>query len=236
VTSPVFVLFGPAHAAVLAVAAAAAVGLSLLVRRRPRAAPIVRIGLIATLAGFTIAYIQAIGSEGPISVWDLVPLHLCDFLILVAVFALATLRPAACELLYFWGGTGALLATLTPDLRQGWPDWRFVVHFGLHVTVVVSAAVVVFGLGRRPRPGAAGRALLATNAYAAVVAIVDGVWGMNFLYLREKPWAPTPLDWLGPWPVYILAVEVLAFSLFLLLALPFDPALRARLRRPRSAD
>lgn len=231
-----FVLFGPAHLSVLVLAGVAAVGLSVLVRRRPRLGPPVRIGLTVVLAGFTIAYVRALASEGPVSVWDLVPLHLCDFLILVAAFALATLHPAACELLYFWAGTGALLATLTPDLRQGWPDWRFVVYFGLHVTVVVSAAVVVFGLGRRPRPGAALRALLLTNAYAAVVAVVDLVWGMNFLYLREKPWAPTPLDWLGPWPVYILAVEVLAFVLFRLLALPFEPARGTRLHGPRRAD
>jgi hypothetical integral membrane protein (TIGR02206 family) len=236
VTSPPFVLFGPAHLLVLAATAAAAVGFSLLARRRPAAAPSVRAGLIVLLAGFTIAYVRAIAREGPISVWDLVPLHLCDFAILVAVFALATRHPAACELLYFWGGTGTLLAMLTPDLRQGWPDWRFIVYFGLHGTVVVAAALVVFGLGRRPLPGAAVRAWLLTNAYAAVVAIVDGVWGMNFLYLREKPWAPSPLDWLGPWPVYILGVEVRALMLFVLLALPFDPGLRARLRRPRRAD
>jgi hypothetical integral membrane protein (TIGR02206 family) len=235
-TSPVFVLFGPAHLSVLVLAAAGAVGLPVLVRRRPRLGPSVRTGLTVMLAGFTIAYVRAIASEGPVSVWDLVPLHLCDFLILVAAFALVTLHPAACELLYFWAGTGALLATLTPDLRQGWPDWRFVVYFGLHVTVVVSAAVIVFGLGRRPRPGGALRALLLTNAYAAVVAVVDLVWGMNFLYLREKPWAPTPLDWLGPWPVYILAVEVLALVLFRLLALPFEPARGARLHGPRRAD
>jgi hypothetical integral membrane protein (TIGR02206 family) len=234
--TPPFVPFGLAHAAVLAAAAVGAVGLTLLVRRWPRVAPIVRLGLILALASFTIAYLRAIASEGRISVWDVAPLHLCDFLILVAVYALATLEPTACELLYFWGGTGTLLATLTPDLREGWPDWRFVVYFGLHVTVVVAAAVVVFGLGRRPRPGAAGRALLLTNAYAAVVGIVDGVWGKNFLYLREKPWAPTLLDWLGPWPVYILAVEALALLLFLLLALPFDPALRQRLRRRRPVD
>jgi hypothetical integral membrane protein (TIGR02206 family) len=111
-----------------------------------------------------------------------------------------------------------------------------VVYFGLHVTVVVAAAVVVFGLGRRPRPGAAERAFFLTNAYAAVVGVVDGLWEKNFLYLREKPWAPTLLDWLGPWPLYIVAVEVLALVLFLLLALPFDPSLRPRLRRPRRAD
>jgi uncharacterized membrane protein YwaF len=69
-----------------------------------------------------------------------------------------------------------------------------------------------------------------------VVGVVNGIWGMNFLYLREKPWVPTLLDWLGPWPVYIFAVEVLALVLFLMLALPFDPALRQRLRRYGRAD
>jgi hypothetical integral membrane protein (TIGR02206 family) len=222
VTGPPFALFGAAHLAVLGLTAAAAVSLCGLVRRRPRAGPAVRAALVLALAGFTALYVGALSREGPLSVWDLVPLHLCDFLILVAAYALVTLHPAACELLYFWAGTGALLATLTPDLREGWPDWRFVVYFGLHGAVVVSAAVAVFGLGRRPRPGAAWRALVLTNAYAAVVAVVDVVWGMNFLYLREKPWTPTLLDWLGPWPVYLLSVEVLALFLFVLLALPFE--------------
>lgn len=235
-TSPGFVPFGPAHVAVLLLGAAAAVGLPVLVRRRPALGPLVRGALILLLAVFTAGYVFALAHEGPLSVWDVVPLHLCDFLILVAAFALITLRPTACELLYFWGGTGTLLATLTPDLRHGWPDWRFVVYFGLHVTVVVSAAVVVFGLGCRPRPGAAGRAFLLTNGYAAVVGIVDLVWGMNFLYLREKPWTPTLLDWLGPWPVYILVVEALALGLFVLLAAPFGGALRPRLRARRHAD
>jgi hypothetical protein len=36
--------------------------------------------------------------------------------------------------------------------------------------------------------------------------------------------------------VYILAVEALALVLFLLLALPFDPAWRQRLRRRRPVD
>ena len=68
--APPFVRFGLAHAAVLAATAAAAVGLALLVRRRPRLAPIVRLGLILALIGFTIAYLRAVAGEGRISVWD----------------------------------------------------------------------------------------------------------------------------------------------------------------------
>lgn len=234
-TAPAFVVFGRDHLAVLIVGASVTIGLPWLVRRRPALAPVARATVAVALVGLTAFYLRAVGREGPFSVWDVVPLHLCDFLILVALFAVITLQPTACELLYFWAGTGAALATLTPDLRQGWPDWRFVVYFGLHVTVVAAAALIVFGLRRAPRPGAVRRAFLLTNAYAAVVGLVDWKWGMNFLYLREKPWAPTLLDWLGPWPVYILVVEALALGLFLALAAPFDAARRARLRPRRRA-
>jgi hypothetical integral membrane protein (TIGR02206 family) len=154
-------------------------------------------------------------------VWDVVPLHLCDFLILVALYALATLRPAAIELLWFWGMSGTLLAMVTPDLWESWPAWPFVTYFALHGGVVVSAVVLAAGFGRAPRAGAPWRVWAFTNLYAAVVGIVDFTFRKNFLYLRDKPAAETILDWLGPWPVYILVVNAAALGLFLLLDLPF---------------
>ena len=66
--------------------------------------------------------------------------------------------------------------------------------------------------------------------YAAVVYVVDVAFEKNFLYLRGKPGAPTLLDWMGPWPLYILAVEAMALVLFAALELPF------RLRRLRAAE
>jgi hypothetical integral membrane protein (TIGR02206 family) len=232
--SPRFVLFGAAHLAVLAIVGVAAGTLPWLLRRRAALRAPARIALALALAGLTALYLVSLSRLGPLSIWDVVPLHLCDFLILVALLALFTLNQTACELVYFWGGTGTLLATVTPDLVFGWPDWRFVVYFGLHGAVVVTASCVAFGLGRPPRPGAALRVFLLTNAYAAVVAVVDVVWGMNFLYLRAKPSVPTLLDGLGPWPLYLMVVEALALGLFVLLEAPLRLAQAARLRPRRS--
>jgi len=231
-----FVLFGPAHLAVLAAVAAAAAGLPWLLRRRRALRGPARACLALVLVGLTGLYLVSVSRLGPLSIWDVMPLHLCDFLILVALFAVATLNETACELLYFWGGTGTLLATITPDLVFGWPDWRFLVYFGLHGAVVVTASCVAFALDRPPRPGAARRVFRLTNAYAAVVAVVDVVWGMNFLYLRGKPSVPTLLDRLGPWPLYLVVVEALALGLFLLLEAPLRLLPAARLRPRRSAD
>jgi hypothetical integral membrane protein (TIGR02206 family) len=152
---------------------------------------------------------------------ELAPLHLCDMAIFVSLFALVTRAPLACEVLYFWACAGTLLAIITPDVSVGFPHPHFLDYFALHGGVVVAALLLAWGLGRPPRPGAVWRVFLITNAYAALVAAVDFVFGTNFLYLRAKPTAPTLLDWFGPWPVYLLVTEAVALGLFTLLALPF---------------
>jgi hypothetical integral membrane protein (TIGR02206 family) len=221
-----FVLFGVDHLGALLLTALSAAALAALVRRQPRgaAALAVRLGLALALFAVTAGTLVRWSQDAPLTVWDLLPLHLCDFLILVAIAALLTLHPLACELLYFWGCAGTLLGIVTPDVRVGFPDWRFLSFFALHGLLVVSAVTVVAGFGRRPRPGAARRAFLLTNAYAALVAAVNGAFHTNYLYLCRKPGASTLLDWMGPWPVYILTADVLALALFLLLELPFNRA------------
>jgi hypothetical integral membrane protein (TIGR02206 family) len=223
---PRFILFGRDHVAALAVTAAAAVLLALLARRVAgrRAGFTLRASLAAALLAATGWTLLAWSRAMPLRLIDLLPLHLCDFLILVAAFALLTRSQAAYELLYFWGGAGTLVALFSPDVHTGFPDWRFVSFFALHGLVVVAAVVLTAGFGLRPRPGAPWRALALTNAYALAVGIVNLTLGTNFLFLCRKPGAPTLLDWLGPWPVYILAADLLAAALFALLGLPFRRA------------
>jgi hypothetical integral membrane protein (TIGR02206 family) len=220
---PAFVPFGRDHLGALALTALLAAGLSMLARRHGSTAAgfSLRLALAGALAGATAATLVAWSREEPLTVWHVLPLHLCDFLLLVSVFALLTRRQAACELLYFWAGAGTLLALVSPDLEAGFPDWRFVSFFVLHGLVVVSAAVLTWGFGRWPRPGAPWRALALTNAYALAVGLVNLAFGTNFLYLRGKPTAPTLLDWMGPWPIYILVADLLAAVLFWILFLPF---------------
>lgn len=218
-----FVLFGPDHLGALAVTALVVIGLVRLVRRNPggRAAAAVRFGLAALLLAATAATMLAWARHGRLQWLDFLPLHLCDLLIFVAVYALATRQALASELLYFWAGAGTVLAVLGPDVGTGFPHPGFLSFFALHGLVIASAAVLVFGFRRPPRPGAVGRVFLLTNAYAAVVGLVDLALDANYLFLCEKPAAATLLDWLGPWPVYLVAADALALVLFLALDLPF---------------
>jgi hypothetical integral membrane protein (TIGR02206 family) len=224
---PPFDAYGAAHVGTLVATALAAGGLARLVRRRPEAGARVRYSLFAAIA-LVLAFELGIGArEGWLTWRTLLPLHLCDAAMVLALLTLLWPRVATAEILYFWAASGSTLAMLTPDLPWGFPRWEFFVFFALHGLVLVAAAVLVFGLGLRPRRGAPLRAFLATAALAAVAGTVDVLLGMNFMFLRRKPLASTPLDWMGPWPVYIAVAAVVALVLFHLLALPFRRGWRA---------
>ena len=192
-----------------------------LVRTRPSLAPLVRVALAAGIVGLLAFELTVAAHEGWLEWKTLLPLELCDAALVLAVLALLRPRQALVEIVYFWAGSGSVLAMLTPELPWGFPRWEFVVFFGLHGLVLAAALVLVFGLGLRPRPAAAWRTLGITAGWAAFVGLVNLLLGTNFMYLRHKPSVATPLDWMGPWPVYIGVCGVVALVLFHALALPF---------------
>jgi hypothetical integral membrane protein (TIGR02206 family) len=225
---PRFVLFGPGHLAALAVIAGVAVLLARLVakRRASAFAAFVRLALATGLAGLVAFELITAAREGWLTLEVVLPLQLCDAAMLLAVLALITLKRAFAELLYFWAAAGMLPTVLTPDLPVGFPRWEFLIFFGLHGLCIVSAVVLVFGFGLVPRRGAPWRAFLATNVYAAFVALVNWLLRANYLYLCAKPANPTLLDYFGPWPLYLVVGDAFGLALFWVFDLPLRPLRR----------
>ena len=219
--SALFVPFGAAHLSALACVALLALILVRLLRARPACSAPVRVALAVAIMALLAFELRIAAREGWLTWKTLLPLELCDAALVLSVVTLLRPSRALAQVVYFWAGSGTLLAMLTPELPWAFPRWEFIVFFGLHGLVIVAAAVLVFGLRLAPRPGAAWRVLGITAGWAAFVGIVNLALGTNFMYLRHKPTVATPLDWMGPWPVYIAAGGVLAFVLFQLLALPF---------------
>ncbi|HEV2777750.1 MAG TPA: TIGR02206 family membrane protein [Solirubrobacteraceae bacterium] len=209
------------HLGALIAIAALSAGMLVLARTRPGAwlVPASRAIAIAVFAAYVTDHAVA-ASRGIWSVRLYLPLHLSDAATLVAVVALWSARPALVELTYFWGLTGALQATLPPDLGHRFPDVLYVTYFVTHGGVVLAALLLVAGRGIAPRPGAAARAFAATAALATAAAAGCLATGGNYMFLRRKP-PDSLLDLLGPWPVYIAAAGLLAAAMFALLAVPF---------------
>jgi hypothetical integral membrane protein (TIGR02206 family) len=221
------------HVAALAVTFGLCVALPVAARTRPGTwtRPFAR-AFGALLAAWFLAYPVVVLLRGSYELDFDLPLHLTDAATVVAVIALWSRLPLAFELTWFWGLTASLQAILTPDLGTDdrFPSFFYWHYFVTHGGVVVAAVFLAFGLEMSARPGAVRRVFLATAAWAGVAAIGNALTGGNYMFLREKPEAATLLDYMGPWPWYILAATVVAVALFELLDLPFR---RRRAETPR---
>jgi hypothetical integral membrane protein (TIGR02206 family) len=180
-------------------------------------------GLAALLIAAVIAYHLVIALGGSYELHVDLPLHLTDAVTVVAALALWTTRPLAFELTYFWGLTASLAAVLTPalDADDGYPSLLFWHYFVTHSGVVVAALFLAFGLGLTAHRHAVRRVFVATAAWAAVAAVGNALTGGNYMFLRDQPQTPSLLDYLGPWPWYIVSTALLALALFALLDIPF---------------
>lgn len=59
------------------------------------------------------------------------------------------------------------------------------------------------------------------NVSAFVVGLVNLAVGSNYMFLMRKPDTASPLDLLGPHPVYIFVEELIALTLFILMYIVF---------------
>jgi len=222
-----FVLFGPDHLGALGVLVLTTVAGVLFVRRDPGGVGTRRlvVALAAALPALWAVENVAAWAGGWLA-WEILPLHLCDVSVVLAGVGLLTRRLAVIEPLYFFALAGTVPALVTPELGEGFPDVRFLVYFLPHGLVVLATAVLVLGFRLVPRAGAWWRAFFFLNLCAAAVTPVNLLLDTNFLYLRGKPRAATPFDWLGPWPSYVLTLEAAFLVLFFLLDLPLRPLRR----------
>jgi hypothetical integral membrane protein (TIGR02206 family) len=176
-------------------------------------------GLAVLLIAWVAAYYLVVPLRGQFEPDSDLPLHLTDIVTVTAALALWSRSPLLFELTYFWGLTAVLTPGLDPD--EGFSSFFFWHYFVTHSGVVLAALFLAFGLGMTARSGAVRRVFLATLAWAVVATAGNLFTGGNYMFLRERPETPSLLDYMGPWPWYILSAALLALSLFALLDLPF---------------
>ncbi|MCL4448821.1 MAG: TIGR02206 family membrane protein [Actinobacteria bacterium] len=149
------------------------------------------------------------------------PIPLCDVATILTVAALWTCSKKLVELVYFWGIAGTLQGVLTPDLALTAPFYVKAEYLIAHVVVVIAAIYLVVGMRIYPTRLAAIRVFVITITYTAFVGVIDFLTGGNYMYLAHIPTQTTLLNFLGPWPWYILSAAGLAIVLLAILNAPF---------------
>lgn len=209
---PAFQPFGPAHLAVLCLTAAAGTWLAVNAKRlrELRDDRLIRYGLAAVLVGNEVGSWGVVLAQGR---WGL-PCQLCDLAVFLMAWALLGRRRLVGEIAVLWGLAGSVQAVLTPDLSEDFPSYAWVQFFLGHCAVVLSAVYVVVRGRVRLTGASVWRVWVASNVYAVIAGLLNWRLGTNFGYLARKAEHPSLLDALGPWPWYIIGIEILALALF----------------------
>ena len=217
-----FVRFGPAHLAALALTILAAVFLPLLLKKTGDER---LVGRTAWVLG--VVLLAAKITEPFFHLWsglrwqESLPLHLCDLGGFVAGIMLLNRNYRLYEITYFWGLGGTVQALLTPSVPWDFPHPHFFYYFVTHGLIVVGAIYATVLFRYRPTVTSIWRVFGITAWTALVIAPINWVLDTNYLYLCEKPPSSSLLDYLGPWPWYLLALVPVALVMFWLYYAPF---------------
>jgi hypothetical integral membrane protein (TIGR02206 family) len=222
--TPEFQPYGLPHLTVIFLTIVLPFGLAALVRRTKSKR--IEKAIIATLSAVLIlnylAYLIFIRSQGTADWRQMLPMQMCDWGMVVVIVAMWTGNQRWFEVAYFWGIGGTLQAVLTPNLRYGFPDWRFISFFTSHSAIIVGVVFLMLTRRYRPYPMSFVRAWLWSEFYFVVTLIADKLTDFNYGFLLHKPEAFSILSFLSnSRPLYLIQLQGIALLFFLVLYAPF---------------
>ena len=169
-----------------------------------------------------VAYLIVARNFGVTRWYKALPMQLCDWAMIVIIVALWTGNRRWLEVAYFWGIGGTLQAILTPNLRFGFPDLRFISFFVAHSGIIIGIVFLMLIYGFRPRAIGVLRTFAWTEIYFVVAFSVDLLTGENYGFLLHRPEAGSLLNFLSDFrPLYLVQFHGLAFLFFCVLYAPF---------------
>ncbi len=222
--APQFQPYGLPHVTVIFLTIVLPFALAAIVRRTKsqRLEKIIIGVLSAVLMLNYVIYLIFIRSRGVTDWRQTLPMQMCDWGMVVVIVAMWTGNQRWFEVAYFWGIGGTLQAVLTPNLRFGFPDWRFISFFTSHCGIIVGVIFLMLIRRYRPHPMSIVRVWLWSEFYFVVTLIVDELTGVNYGFLLHKPEAFSILSFLSDSRLlYLLQLHGVALLFFLVLYVPF---------------
>ena len=219
-----FQVYGAAHLTVIFLTIALPFVLAATVRRAKsgRLERVIVASLSALLVLNYAVYLILVRNVSVMSWEQMLPLQLCDWGMVVVIVAMWSGNQRWFEVAYFWGIGGTLQAVLTPNLRFGFPDFRFFSFFISHSGIIIGVIFLMLSRRFRPHPMSILRVFAWSEFYFVVTFIADELTGYNYGFLLHKPEAFSILNFLSDWrPLYLVQMHFVALLFFIALYVPF---------------
>ena len=155
--------------------------------------------------------------------WDVsIPLYYCNWANLIAAASLLSRNRILDGMLYYWACGLSIWAFATPTLEYGPARAGFWIFWIYHLCIVLAVCHLLVAERFRPNLRDMATASAVTIGYGIVVAIINAFNGWNYAFLgKSAPDAPTPIDFLGPWPLRLLWLALLSIVLFFMITVPW---------------
>jgi hypothetical integral membrane protein (TIGR02206 family) len=170
---------------------------------------------------FELAFQAWLAVAGNWKASDSIPLELCSISLILTIILLITEKKLVYELLLFTALLGASQALLTPLLFFDFPHFRYFHFFYTHMMMIWAVLYFTWIKGYRPTIYSVLKVFIFFNILLPVVIMINKLTGGNYMFLSHKPETASLLDYLGPYPWYILSLEGMVIVLSLLVWLVF---------------
>ncbi|TQR14111.1 TIGR02206 family membrane protein [Psychrobacillus soli] len=174
-----------------------------------------------SLLAMEISYHLVLILEGIWSLSESLPLHLCSISLFCSCFLLWTGSKRLYDFIFFAGMGGALQAVLTPSIIVNFPDFKFIQFFYVHIGIILTAFYILWVKSYQPTFKSVIKTMVVLNIIFPFIFVLNILIQGNYMFLREKPINGSLLDFLGPFPWYIVSLEIVAFSIFVVVWLIF---------------
>jgi hypothetical integral membrane protein (TIGR02206 family) len=173
--------------------------------------------VLAELAGLVLKV-----GDGTFTPAEGLPMHLCDWGLLLISAALWWHWRTGFEIAYFWGLAGTFQALLTPAISPDLHWCRVAAFLFLHAGIVAGILHLLLTRRWRPTLRSLGKAIVASEIYLTAALAVNALTGGNYGFLMHQPATASLLDLFSRthW-LYVVQINLAAFVFFAVLYAPW---------------
>lgn len=149
------------------------------------------------------------------------PLHLCNLMSMVMPLVYIFRLRIVWGITFFWIMAGCAQSIFTPTLTESMPHYEAIRYWLVHAVIILGALYGNMVIGWKIVWQDAVRSIIGINLLAAVLYPTNVLLESNYMYMNAKPPGTTFYDLLGPWPNYLVSLEFIVISVFMLMLIPF---------------
>lgn len=153
-------------------------------------------------------------------IYSLLPLHMCNLTLIIAILTMLTKSQKLFQLTYYWC-LGALFAVITPDIKYLFPHPLTLSFYITHFYLLFAAIYGILFFNFKPTFKGWVNSFITLNIFAFIIFFINKKLGTNYLYVNRIPNFSSPLDYFGQWPYYIIVVEIIYLILTYGIYYPF---------------